>query len=791
MQTDQTVVTEGVIYQASYRVLGGHPVVHLYGTLIDGDSFLIRDHGHTPHFFVRAADAERVRNVGAHCAAQASARNFGGEAVCRVDVSIPADVPSLRDRLHSRGIDTYEADVRFAYRMLIDQGIKGGVQIHGIARPGLGAGTSGGQGTRWIFDDPQLSAATVSIAPRVLAFDIETDPHEDRLLAISVYGCDHAEVLICDPKGRALPPGCRGFPDERSTLVAFVRLLVKLDPDVLTGWNVIDFDLSMLMKVARRTGVNFELGREAGPVRLRAAEGYFGSSSVTIAGRIVLDGVDLLRGAFVRMESYSLDAVARAVLGEGKVLEGDVKDRVGEILHRYHNDLPGFAAYSLADSRLVIDILAQLKLIDLAFERSRLTGMMPDRVAASIASFDFLYLTELQRRSVVAPTLRIADPQSRVAQAGGEVFEPVPGLYENVWVFDFKSLYPSIIRTFNIDPLGFVAPVDAAADESLIEVAGAHFRRTPGILPGMLDELFPRREAAKASGDEVASQAIKILMNSFYGVLGTSACRFCNPQIANAITGQGRLLLRWARDWFAERGLRVLYGDTDSLFVLAAEASAGAAIEQQGAELAQALNRELSAQISAQFQVPSRLELEFEKLYGQLFLPALRGGTGGARKRYVGVRRGELEFVGMEVVRRDWTELAKRAQRQLYQRLFEGRDISDYLGELVQDLRAGRLDELLVYRKGLRKPAAEYTANTPPHVQAARKSPTPAGSRARRIIEYVMTTDGPEPLDNRRASLDLEHYVEKQLRPVAQPVLDTLGLKFEQVVGDDTQLGLF
>src|SRR5690606_1063980 len=157
-----------------------------------------------------------------------------------------------------------------------------------------------------------------------------------------------------------------------------------------------------------------------------------------------------------------------------------------------------------------------------------------DRVAASIASFDFLYLGELERLRIVAPTVQSSDSRVHAAQQGGHVLEPRTGLHENVFVLDFKSLYPSIIRTFNIDPLSYVPEPEDGAD--LIETPAARFRREPAILPRMLDELFPRRDAARRAGDTVAANAIKILMNSFYGVLGTPACRFHNPALANAIT---------------------------------------------------------------------------------------------------------------------------------------------------------------------------------------------------------------------------------------------------------------
>src|SRR5262249_9365787 len=203
-----------------------------------------------------------------------------------------------------------------------------------------------------------------------------------------------------------------------------------------------------------------------------------------------------------------------------------------------------------------------------------------------------------------------------------------------------------VIRTFNIDPLGYVAHPQAGED--LVETAGGAFRREPAILPAMLDELFPQREAAKKAGDAIAAQAIKILMNSFYGVLGTSACRFHNAALANAITGQGKALLLWSKQWFESRGYRVLYGDTDSLFVLSGMDDALAA-HALGPQLAAALNEELADYIQRHWRVASRLELEFEKLYRKLFLPQARGSTRGASKRYAGVvdegAEGSVEFV--------------------------------------------------------------------------------------------------------------------------------------------------
>jgi DNA polymerase-2 len=786
----------GFLFQADYRIVSGPagvriPVVHLYGRLEDGGTFHVRDDRQWPYFYIRSEDAGRAQALGAPPPGAADKRTFEGAAACRLEVATPSDLTPLRDRLHQAGIETFEADVRFAVRYLIDLGIKGGCEIEGEGGHGTGVTV--------VFDNPQLRPADVKIEPRVLSFDIETDARAERLLAISLYGPEVDEVLIVDGSARPMPERATRCADERAALDAFCARVATLDPDVLTGWNTVDFDLTVLERVAARLRHPLNLGRDAGPVRIRKAEGYFGSGQASVPGRLVLDGIDLLRGAFVRMDDYSLDAVAREVLGEGKVLQGgqpgqdkggakrDARERIAEIQHAYRHDLPAFALYARTDARLAHDIVARLNLIPLAFARTRLTGMMPDRVAASIASFDFLYLSELRRQDIVAPSVRSGDSRVFAAQQGGHVLEPVTGLHRNVWVFDFKSLYPSIIRTFNIDPVSYVAGPPPGAN--LIETPGGAFRREPAILPRLLDELFPRREAAKKAGDEVASHAIKILMNSFYGVLGTPACRFHNPALANSITGMGREMLLWSRRWFEEAGFRVLYGDTDSLFIQSGSEDFDRALAQ-GHELAARLNRDVTRHIEVRWRVPSRLELEFEKLYLKLFLPSARHSTRGASKRYAGLLRDRqrewVEFVGMEVVRRDWTALAKQVQRELFQRLFTDQPVERYLAQIVQRVRDGRLDEALVYHKNLRKGADEYTATTPPHVAAARKS-----DRSGRLISYVMTTAGPEPLDNVQNPLDREHYVAKQVRPVAEPVLAALGLDFDRVIGDDRQLDLY
>lgn len=767
----------GFILQPTYRIEAGQPVVHLFGKLEDGRSFLIRRSGCKPHFWVRASDRERAADFGAAPLTETGKVTMTGEPVLEVDVPTPPDTPELRNRLQNIDVPCYEADVRFAMRFLIDQGIRGSLNIHGRSHKGKRVGR--------VFEDPDLSPSDFAPDLAVLSFDIETDPKAQHLLSIALHGCGASEVLLLAPADLPTPPGAIASRTEAELLRMFCQRVIELDPDILTGWNVVDFDFSVLLRRGEALGVPLEIGRVPGAARMRRDRFGRQSAQVSIPGRVVLDGIAMLRGAFVRMESYALESVAQEVLGRGKTVTGDHRGK--EIVRMFREDRARLVEYNLNDARLVLEILDELDLMELTIQRSLLTGMPPDRVASSIAAFDFLYLSQLARRDIVAPSVDASQPAD--GMGGGHVLEPISGLYENVLVLDFKSLYPSLIRTFQIDPLGYVADPDP--DDDLIRAPnGAHFRREPGVLTELLDELFPRREQAQADGNDIAAFAIKILMNSFFGVLGAPSCRFFNPEIANAITSFGRELLLWCKRRIELDGLRVLYGDTDSLFIdtgLDDPKQARAA----GDRLIEMLNRDLAEHIRDLWRVESRMEIEFDKLFLQIFLPHVRHGTRGARKRYAGLVHEDGEetvvFTGLEVVRTDWTDLARQTQRELYERLFRDRPIEEFLHRRVADLRDGRLDHELVYRKTLRKRPDAYTSTTPPHVAAARKMTRRPGRR----IAYVMTTGGPEPADEQENPFDYEHYVVKQVRPIAEPVLEHLGLDFDKVVGDDAQLDLF
>ncbi|HYD50249.1 MAG TPA: DNA polymerase II [Terriglobales bacterium] len=770
----------GFILTPTYRLNQGKAEVHLYGVLESGEPCLIIDDRMRPYFFVPQPYARAVAAWIPGLTVEACPwRSMGGEALAIAYAAVPGDLPGIRQRLEARNLPCFEADIRFAYRYLIDRGIRGAFAVDGeaVLHPRLGR----------IFHNPRLEPATWTPRLKVLSIDIETDL-QGRVFAVALHTADFERVILVHQQSFA---HAESVPSEKALIQRFLELLAELDPDVITGWNVVDFDLAMLARAARRYGLKLTAGRSDDDFSLQKDASFTRESRALIYGRQVLDGLALMRSAFIRLDDYKLETAAQAFLGRGKLITGE--QRHIEIQETYRDDPQKLVDYNLQDARLVTELLQQTRLVELAVERSLLTGMQLDRVGAAIASIDSLYLNALRRRGVVAPSVGAHRHSGPIA--GGYVLDSKPGLYRNIIVYDFKSLYPSIIRTFNIDPLTELRPErerrpGEAEPKSVRAPNGALFRQDePGILPELLAQLAGEREQAKRAGNPIKANAIKILMNSFYGVLGASTSRLFSPSVANAVTLFGQQIIQAAMAAARRRGFAVIYGDTDSLFVDSQEhdtARAWAIAE----ELRGAIGAEVAAQIARDYGCVSQLELELEKVYLRFFLPELRGGKGGSKKRYAGLLLQDgvekLELVGLEAVRRDWSPVSKRFQRELLDRVFHDRPVAEYVVALVDDLRAGKYDAELVYKKAIRKELRAYTKTTPPHIKAARKQGQTSG-----IVAYVMTASGPEPAEGTTATPDYTHYIEHQLAPIADAILRHLNLSFEKLVPLKRQLRLF
>ncbi|MDR2375712.1 MAG: DNA polymerase II [Treponema sp.] len=764
-----------------------------------------------------------------------------------LDFNSRADRVLALRTLTNAGIFSPDGSEKPAETFLMERQIHGRLEIQGPSRPG--------RHVDLVFADPRISAPARTADPagalddhevplRVASLDIETDTTgSGAILATGIAWAD-ARRLGDTGEGRVRVLAGHGSPvpaslpasvslsnpaacassvvfhqDEASLLRAFIGDIRGIDPDVLTGWNILDFDLACLSERCAHLGVPFCLGRSEEPAKYfpagnRGPGSEFrdrsASAAVLVPGRQVLDALRIFRTAgrgFLAADpaeeesgsagGFSLEAVSQRVLGEGKLVRSSGEEKLAALRKLHAENPEQFALYCLKDAELVMRILDRTGLFRLTVARAGLTAVSLDKAWTSVVTFERIYGMELRRLGIAPP---FPDPDRDVSgAAGGTVLDSLAGIFNNIAVFDFRSLYPTIMLTFNIDPLCHARA--GLAPDPLVAPNGAAFSRDPGPLPGLIAGYFAERRNALSRGNETAAQVYKILMNCFYGVLGTQSCRYGRTELAGAITSFAKKWLYFSRDWFRSRGYRVLYGDTDSLFVETrlSDDRDYEYFSRFCGDLAAALNRDLEERIRDEYRCRSAIEIRFEKAYRRLLLPPLRNRTGeaageaaepanetaprsaprGRAKGYGGYLIGRdgtetVEVKGMEAVRSDVTALARRLQLELLELVFSGKGEDSFrckVRETLEDLEAGKLDDELVYRKRLSRPPESYTASTPPQVKAARA----LGWKGRRgTVEYVWTGAGAEPLSLPHQALDYRHYAQAQVLPVAKSIADAV-----------------
>ena len=715
---------------------------------------------------------------------------FDHEEVCALYLDTHKQTLNAQACLRGADISLFEHDIRLIDRFLMERFIYGSASFTGHFNAKYQS-----------IENAKLKPGHYHPSFRTLSLDIECSEYGE-LYSIGLAAKGYQCVLMIgapdDPKHSDAPEWLHWLSDEKSLLMAFVEALNQFDPDVIVGWSVVNFDFRLLVKRAEKHRVPLNIGRNNSKARWRNGRGgdENGQGFIVIPGRIVVDGIDALKSMTYQFESFSLEFVSQALLGKGKKIE-NVHDRMAHINHDFQHNKVKLAEYNLQDCELVLDIFEHTKLLDFLILRSHLTGLTLDRMGGWVAAFTNLYLPKLHRAGYVSPN---RPEDGGLASPGGYVMNSKPGLYQHVLVLDFKSLYPSIIRTFKIDPMGLVEGLKRK-ETAIPGFKGAYFDRLKHFLPNIITSLWQQRDEAKKDHDAARSQALKIMMNSFYGVLGSGGCRFYDTRLASSITMRGHSIMQTTAKWIEEQGYEVIYGDTDSTFVwLKGDYNAERAHEV-GDHLAQHINALWRTTLKKDFDIECQLELEFETYFSRFLMPTIRGAETGSKKRYAGVKASlnggtELVFKGLETVRSDWTELAKEFQQTLYGKVFNDEPVEEYVRNIVQEVYNGERDHQLVYKKRLRQALSAYVKNVPPHVKAARLADQHNAALGRSLqyqhkgfISYVYTTSGAEPEEYRQSPFDYEHYIEKQLKPVADAILPFVGSQFDEVTS--RQLGLF
>lgn len=684
----------------------------------------------------------------------------------------------LSKRLREYCVDVYEADIRPPERYLMERF---------ITAPVFFGGEPAADGT--LRDAYMKPAPGYRPRLKLASLDIETTAHGE-LYSIALEGCGQRQVYMLGPPNgsdEALDFDLDYCDSHAQMLERLNQWIARHDPDAIIGWNLVQFDLRVLRKHAERHQIPLRFGRDGSEMEWREHGGGQEHFFAAAAGRLIIDGIEALKSATWSFASFSLEHVSQTLLGEGKSIDNPYQ-RMAEIDRRFAEDKPALARYNLKDCELVTRIFAKTELLTFLLERASVTGLAADRSGGSVAAFEHLYMPMMHRQGYVAPNLGdVAGENS----PGGYVMDSRSGLYDSVLVLDYKSLYPSIIRTFLIDPVGLVEGMRSDDPAATVEgFVGARFSRDKHCLPAIVKQIWEGRDAAKRDQNKALSQALKIIMNAFYGVLGSSGCRFFDPRLASSITLRGQQIMHLTRDLIEGQGYQVIYGDTDSTFVWLKHAHSEIEAAKIGRALVAHVNQWLAQHLRQEFNLDSALELQFETHYRRFLMPTIRGSEEGSKKRYAGLVRKDdgseqMIYKGLETVRSDWTPLAQQFQQELYARIFKGEPYQDYVREYARRTAGGEFDELLVYRKRLRRPLDDYQRNVPPHVRAARTADEYNRQQGRPLqyqnggwIRYVITLAGPEPLETQRSNIDYDHYLTRQLQPVADAILPFVGDDF-------------
>ncbi len=725
-------------------------------------------------------------------------QTFSMEPVCAYYFDSQRTLREAREVLLAKGLSPLESDINPYDRFLMEHFVLGSIRARGIDVAANRAGISSPPFKKIL--SPDVKASNYYPDFKVLSLDIECAMQGLSLYSIGLYandsGVEFSKVFVVSEE--PIGVNVEVYPNEKKLMAAFLDWLDDYDPDIIIGWNVINFDMWFLQRICDKNQLPFRLGRGRSNAHWRTLDDEGERRAISVPGRVVLDGIDLLKAAAYQFESFSLNNVANVLLNDGKLLLGS--DRGDQITDLYLHDKQSFVDYNIKDCKLVVDIFAKTNLLQFGIARSQLTGLPLDRMGGSVASFDFRYLPLLHRQGYAAPNSHLSETVE--PSPGGFVMNSQPGIFDHVLVLDFKSLYPSIIRSFKIDPMGMAIGLeqDLDQDDLVPGFRGAWFSKHNSLLPQIIAELWQSRDQAKASSDDALSHAIKILMNSFYGVLGASGCRFFDSRLASSITLRGHQIIQQTAAYIEnESSLRsqcsVIYGDTDSVFVWLKNVTNDEAALALGKKLEAQLNVWWQERLRQDYNLDCALEIEFETHFQRFLMPTIRGSDKGSKKRYAGVvdddGKPKLVFKGLENVRTDWTRLARTFQSELYRRVFFNEPYRDFVKETVKKVITGQSDAELIYRKRLRRKLEDYQRNIPPHVQAARKLVYQSSEKIRRgdWIEYIITVNGAEPVNKQLSLIDYQHYIDRQLAPVADGILYFLEDSLAAII--DQQLGLF
>ena len=807
MPEQDAMVGSGIaldIIQVEYSTGPEYPVIHIFGRDREKTARHVQVTGFRPYLYVPQHQADSgPLPVNVTPEEGKTYRSIRGEPLTRLYTVRPGDVRDIRERFTH-----FEADIPFTTRFMIDTGLTGGVHV-----PALTASYQ------------EISPADISSSARVCILDIECEdvrgfpePGRDAVICITCHDSfdNHYTSLIWSPgkkgcdlsvlSGReGLKNGCfsrdrhdiRIFANEREMLAGLATYLRETDPDILSGWNFLEFDLPYLLKRMQSLGLDpGTLARLGGPTERNA-----------LRGRAVFDLLQAYRKMHAtQRESYRLDSVAEAEIGESKVRY------TGTISDLWEKDPCLLVEYNFKDVELCVAINKKNRIIEFYREIARYVGCPLDRTLNSSSVIDVFVLRKAHGRYVL-PSKGFAPSEEF---EGATVFEPSRGVRENVVVLDLTSLYPMAMMTINASP----ETKDPAGE--LKAPNGIRFGKKPdGLTRSILSELLIERDEKKRERNrhpfgsdeyvlyDLQQNVLKVIMNTYYGVSGYTRFRLYDREIGAAITSVGRAIIEHTRGVIEDLGYRVIYGDTDSCMVIIPPGPLEITIEK-----ARGIERELNASYARFAKQELNADthyfsIKFEKIYQRFF-------QAGKKKRYAGRlvwKEGntveEIDVVGFEIRRSDYPQITKTVQKRVMEMILYGEEyesIKKYLGDIIRNYRAGRysLDEIGI-PGGIGKDLLDYQMDDP-HIRGAKYANEhlgmefAKGSKPKRV--YIKNVTGKYQKTNvlcfeygdqvpGEFQVDWELMLEKTLQQPISRIIEALGWSWTDIDPSRTTLSMW
>ncbi len=683
------------LLSASYLQEGEDVVMELFGKTRDQKSITVLSRGFKPYYFILDPD-ERVYHslkldskIVSYDKTTLFYHGADHEAV-KITLRLPWDATEHKNRWKKEGYTILSGDIAFHYKYLYDMDMASCIRVSGD-----------------VVESEYLTDLTVEMSSfenitsfdpglKYLSFDIENSVKHDFLYCICAVVYENNEFKECEPISGSEP----------EIIKKFGELIQQEDPDVITGYNIDNYDIRKILERAQAKKVSDPLpwGRDKSQPKLISDRFW------RIKGRLVVDAWWAAKKE-LRPKQESLNAVSSMLLGEKKM---DVDP--SHMDDEWKNDRENVIKYCIKDAQLALKILLKVETVRKGLDLAVVSRLPAEDVLTSGTStyVDSLLIRAADRKNIGVPPMgrRISGEQIE----GGYVHNMVPGLYHWVCVLDFKSMYPSLIISKNIcfTTLNKEGEIEAPDGTRFVSKD-----KREGLLPRILEDLMNERDSIKRQMKETTDEtekhylnglqeAVKVLMNTFYGVFASSFYRFTDRSIGAAITSFARNNVKTIIQTVTEEGVKVIYSDTDSVFMSSPVHELEGAVEF-GTKMANRFSKEGGI-------------LEFEKLLDPLF-------THGAKKRYVGKvvwpeKQDDILIRGYEVRRSDSFNLQSDVLTKVFEKVLEEKneEAVSLVKTTIQNILAGKVSaEDLVISKNCKGMDAYQNPDNMANVQAAKK----------------------------------------------------------------------